>query len=210
MWEAILHGFVLALGLILPLGAQNAFVFNQGAAHGRFAKAAPVIVAASVCDTLLVSLSVLGISVVVLEHAWIQTALYGAGVCFLTYMGFAAWRSKPTSDNGEAAQPKSLGTRKQVAFAVSVSLLNPHAILDTAGVIGTSSLHYEGSEKTAFAMACILVSWLWFAGLGIAGMTAGKLDPSGKLQSVLQSVSAIVIWGCAVYLGYGFVRSLAG
>lgn len=31
MLQPIIHGFLLALGLILPLGAQNVFVFNQGA-----------------------------------------------------------------------------------------------------------------------------------------------------------------------------------
>ncbi len=29
--EAIIHGVILAFGLILPLGVQNVFVFNQGA-----------------------------------------------------------------------------------------------------------------------------------------------------------------------------------
>lgn len=33
MLQAVLHGILLALGLILPLGAQNVFVFNQGANH---------------------------------------------------------------------------------------------------------------------------------------------------------------------------------
>ncbi|EOB7095948.1 hypothetical protein NYT36_02995 [Staphylococcus aureus] len=31
MIQPVLHGILLALGLILPLGAQNVFVFNQGA-----------------------------------------------------------------------------------------------------------------------------------------------------------------------------------
>ena len=31
MVTAIIHGFILAIGLILPLGAQNVFIFNQGA-----------------------------------------------------------------------------------------------------------------------------------------------------------------------------------
>lgn len=30
MTEAIVHGMILAFGLILPLGVQNIFVFNQG------------------------------------------------------------------------------------------------------------------------------------------------------------------------------------
>lgn len=32
---AIIHGIVLAFGLILPLGAQNVFVFQQGALQPR-------------------------------------------------------------------------------------------------------------------------------------------------------------------------------
>ena len=32
-------------------------------------------------------------------------------------------------------------------FQRSVSLLNPHAILDTIGVIGTNSIQYIGSEN---------------------------------------------------------------
>ena len=38
MIQSILHGFLLAFGLILPLGAQNVFVFNQGANHKSFKK----------------------------------------------------------------------------------------------------------------------------------------------------------------------------
>lgn len=33
MLAALLHGIALAFGLILPLGAQNVFVFNQGASR---------------------------------------------------------------------------------------------------------------------------------------------------------------------------------
>ena len=33
MSEAIIHGIILAFGLIIPLGVQNVFVFNQGASQ---------------------------------------------------------------------------------------------------------------------------------------------------------------------------------
>jgi len=41
MTGAAIHGFILALGLILPLGAQNAFVLTQGNVHRRFIKVLP-------------------------------------------------------------------------------------------------------------------------------------------------------------------------
>ena len=56
MAEAFIHGFILSFGLILPLGVQNVFVFNQGALQKRFIHALPVVLTASLCDTLLIPL----------------------------------------------------------------------------------------------------------------------------------------------------------
>lgn len=198
MFEAIIHGFILAFGLILPLGVQNVFVFNQGAIQPKFPKALPVIITASLCDTLLISLAVLGVSVVVLSSYWIKTILFVGGIIFLVYMGIVVWKSKPTQLDGEQM---SVSPKKQILFAMSVSLLNPHAIMDTVGVIGTSSIKYAGTEKFAFAIACIITSWIWFAGLGIAGRLVGNLNKSGKFLLILNKVSAVIMWGTAIYIG---------
>lgn len=112
-------------------------------------------------------------------------------------MGYLTWRSRPSLDNGEKA---SFSAKKQMMFAASVSLLNPHAILDTIGVIGTSSLSYAGAEKWGFTIACILVSCLWFFGLSVAGRIMGKLDRSGSLLRSLNIVSALIMWGVAAYM----------
>lgn len=197
MLEAILHGFVLAFGLILPLGAQNVFVFNQGAAQPTLLRAMPVVITAALCDALLILLAVMGVSLVVLSVAWLKTVLYVVGFFFMVYMGYLTWISRPNI-NGE--EKERFSAKKQIMFAASVSLLNPHAILDTIGVIGTSSLSYTGSEKWGFTIACILVSSLWFFSLSVAGRMAGKLDSSGKMQRGLNMVSAIIMWSVAVYM----------
>lgn len=198
MLGVILHGFILALGLILPLGVQNVFVFNQGVVQPRFIRALPVMITASLCDTLLISLAVLGVSVIVLEYEWIRLTLFTLGICFLVYMGAATWRSKPSGQDPESA--RSFSPKKQIVFAMSVSLLNPHAVLDTMGVIGTSSLQYEGADKMIFTVVCIAVSWLWFLGLGIAGRAAGRMDTTGRLLFALNRISAVIMWGTAAYL----------
>lgn len=197
MTAALIHGIILAFGLILPLGAQNVFVFNQGALQPRFRGAVPVIITASLCDALLILLAVLGVSVIVLTVPILQTIIFSVGILFLLYMGWSIWNSDPANlSKKEAAMP----VRKQIVFAMSVSLLNPHAILDTIGVIGTSSLSYEGNEKIIFTASCIIVSCLWFIGLAIAGRTVGNFDTEGKLLRVINKISAIIIWGVAVYL----------
>lgn len=198
MFEAVFHGLILAFGLILPLGVQNVFVFNQGAIQPKFLKALPVIITASICDTLLISLAVLGVSVVVLSSFWIKTVLFVGGVIFLVYMGIVVWKSKPIQLEEEQSY---VSPKKQILFAMSVSLLNPHAIMDTVGVIGTSSIKYVGTEKFVFAIACIVTSWIWFIGLGIAGRLVGNLNKSGHLLNILNKVSAIIMWGTAIYIG---------
>jgi L-lysine exporter family protein LysE/ArgO len=197
MISAAIHGFILAFGLILPLGVQNVFIFNQGAMQPRWIYVLPVVLTASICDSLLISLAVFGVSAVVLGVAWIKVTLLLVGIFFLIYMGYTTWKSKPTS---EETTVQTFTYRKQIVFAASVSLLNPHAIMDTIGVIGTSSLSYTGTEKITFMVVCILVSWLWFFGLSIVGRLIGKMDQTGRFILLLNKVSAVIMWGTAIYL----------
>jgi L-lysine exporter family protein LysE/ArgO len=202
MTIAFIHGFVLALGLILPLGVQNVFVFNQGVLHTRFTRVLPAILTAAICDTCLILLAVLGVSVVVFAISWVKIIFLLIGIIFLLYMGWATWKATPVHSEDESKQ--IFTPRKQVAFAASVSLLNPHAIMDTIGVIGTSSLQYDGLEKFGFTVSTIIVSWIWFFGLAWLGRWMGQWDSSGRFSRILNKVSAVIIWGTSIYLATTF------
>ncbi|ABS22159.1 MULTISPECIES: LysE/ArgO family amino acid transporter [Bacillus cereus group] len=199
--EAMIHGIILAFGLILPLGVQNIFVFSQGATQPRFIRALPATITAALCDTFLILLAVFGLSVIVLQFQWLRLSLMIVGILFLLYMGYVIWKSKPTTNESN----KALSIRQQVIFALSVSLLNPHAILDTVAVIGTSALKYAGTEQIFFAIACITVSWIWFFGLTLAGTVIKNLDSTGSLINIFNKCSALFIWGTAVYLFIGLI-----
>ncbi|QOJ82945.1 amino acid transporter [Bacillus subtilis] len=173
--NAIIHGIVLAFGLILPLGVQNVFIFQQGAWQKHIWRALPAVISASVCDTLLIVLAVAGVSVIVQELPVFETVMMAGGFLFLLYMGWVTWNSRPNTSQNEK---HTFTPKKQAAFAAAVSLLNPHAILDTIGVIGTSSLQYSGLEKWLFMAACIAVSWIWFISLAIAGRLFQTIDTS--------------------------------
>ncbi|MBD8069370.1 LysE/ArgO family amino acid transporter [Bacillus sp. PS06] len=198
--QALVHGMILAFGLILPLGVQNVFIFNQGATHKKFIHALPAIITAGICDTILIFLAVTGVSMVVLNVEWLKILLFVVGLIFLTYMGLVMWRSAPEPANNVQQQHR-FSARRQITFAASVSLLNPHAIIDTIGVIGTSSLAYTGHEKIIFAISCIIVSWIWFFSLAILGRKVGQLGKSDMLLKRVNQLSAIIIWGMAIYLG---------
>jgi L-lysine exporter family protein LysE/ArgO len=194
--QALFHGILLAFGLILPLGVQNVFIFNQGAQQPSFWRSLPAVVTAGVCDTILIVLAVTGVSAIITAFSTLKLVLMIVGILFLLYMGWSIWSSKTNTETSQSSmQPK-----QQVIFATTVSLLNPHAILDTIGVIGTSSLAYSGSERVVFTLTCVAVSWLWFIGLALAGRTIGRIDSEGTILNVINKVSAIIIWCIAIYL----------
>ncbi|BDH60393.1 hypothetical protein MTP04_05230 [Lysinibacillus sp. PLM2] len=200
--EPILHGIILAFGLILPLGVQNVFVFSQGVTQPRFIKALPATITASICDTILIMLAVLGISMIVLQFEWIRLILLIGGILFLLYMGKVIWSSGAASLEGKDALP----IKKQILFALSVSLLNPHALLDIIGVIGTSAVKYNGQDQLLFTVTCIVVSWLWFFGLTIIGACLKKMQISSKVFILFNKLSALFIWGTAIYLLVGLLN----
>jgi L-lysine exporter family protein LysE/ArgO len=187
--EAIIHGFFLALGLILPLGAQNIFIFNQGANYNGLKSVAPVIIAAGCCDTFLILLAVLGVSLIFYSLPMLQVIIYVIGLVFLLYMAWTLWNEQV----GKVSQQSALSVKKQITFAMSVSLLNPHAVMDTVGVIGTNATLYHGEDKVAFTIATIVVSWIWFVLLAILGKTLHHIDKRGKWIVLLNKISSIII-----------------
>jgi L-lysine exporter family protein LysE/ArgO len=202
MVSAFIHGYLLSFGLILPLGPQNVFVFSQGATQPKLRRALPVVLTAALADTLLIVIAVLGVSAVVLTVPWVKIVLGVCGVCFLLFIGWVTWRSEVHEDDA-AKLAHDWPVRRQIIFTLSVSLLNPHAILDTIGVIGTSSLAYADAERIAFTAACIVNSWLWFCMLAVAGKLIGAIGP---VRRWLNRVSAVIIWLSAIYLVYNLTR----
>ncbi|RTE12498.1 lysine transporter LysE [Staphylococcus epidermidis] len=200
--QPLIHGLLLALGLILPLGAQNVFVFNQGANQKKISKALPVIITAGLCDTFLIVIAILGVSLILISMPTLQLFIYIIGFLFLMYMAWSLWTEKPS--NIEEIEP--MPAKKQILFALSVSLLNPHAIMDTVGVIGTSASVYDGYDKVVFSLATISVSWIWFVFLAILGRITGKIDKSGKYIVILNKVSSVIV----IIVGLIILKNIIG
>ena len=204
MIAAFMYGIILAFGLIMPLGVQNIFIFNQGARHRHFWQALPSILTASLCDTLLIVISVLGVSVAVLHIPWLKLLIFTIGFFFLLYMGWVTWHSQPATltDN------RGFSPRRQIIFALSVSLLNPHALIDSIGVIGVNALHFHGNARIAYTVACVLVSISWFFGIAITGHILHKIDSRGIWFRIINKLSALIIWLVAFYILWQLLKAL--
>lgn len=195
--HAFFYGVILAFGLIMPLGMQNVFIFNQGMTQKKWKYSLPGVLTAFICDALLIITAVLGVSVVVLSIPGVKNVIYYGGLAFLIYMGWVTWHSssEPSSGNFEP-----LSALKQIYFAASVSLLNPHAILDSVAVIGTNSLNFNGHDKWLFTIACLLVSLCWFIALSFLGRIVSRLGSSTLTMKWLNKCSALTIWAVALYI----------
>lgn len=205
MFLALIHGFILAFGLILPIGMQNGFILTQGALHKRWAQTLPTVITAGFSDTLLISLAVLGVSGAALHIAVVRYSLGVVGVVFLIYMGVMTWRKDPMN----VADPDATAwtAKRQIGFTLSISLLNPHALIDTLAVMGGSAVMYTRFlDRLAFGLACISVSWFWFFMLATAGHFFGQVAMRNASGRILNQISALMMWASAVYLGIVIFR----
>lgn len=205
MTLAFLHGYLLAFSLILPLGVQNTFVFSQGALQRRWQAALPAVLTAALCDTLLITLAVSGVSLAILALPWLAKLLSYAGLIFMAFMGWVTWKSPAADSSRGAAEAWPL--RRQVLFALSTSLLNPHAILDTVGVIGTGALAYSGQARLAFALGCVINSWIWFLALALAGYLVGNSRVAGPLKRGLNRISAVIMWAVGLQFAWHLLHA---
>jgi L-lysine exporter family protein LysE/ArgO len=48
-----------------------------------------------------------------------------------------------------------------VAQSVGLSVLNPHAVLDTVGVLGAAIVAQAAQERIMFATGAVGPSWVW-------------------------------------------------
>lgn len=164
MTPAFLTGLALGLGLIVPIGAQNVFVFGQGLDVG-LPRALWAVVAAACCDTLLIVAGAVGAAALITGVPGLRYVLLAGGAAFLAFLGVRALRTKVADVAPDA--PKVRGVRGVVARTAMVSLLNPHAIFDTVVVIGAAIAAQPRGGRLPFALGTVSASWLWFLVLAV-------------------------------------------
>lgn len=188
-------GLLLGFALITPIGAQNLFVLNQGLTVG-FPRALIAISIAGLCDTTLILLGAGGASLVLNRLPEMRAALLVCGVVFLLYLGLRSLHAQPEEIHVTTArQPVTIAFQ-----TVGVSLLNPHAILDTVGVIGTAIVAQPPATRTVFASGAVSASWLWFLILGIAGaLVQSRLTVTARVR--IEQLSGVILLAFAIVLG---------
>ncbi len=195
MLSIFVKGAVLGLGLVIPLGPQNAFLFQRATVQQRFIYLLPVLFVAILCDAFLILSAVIGVNLIDPFIKW-KSGLMLVGALFLLYMAWTMWKSSNTAE--WSSQSRVLNIWQQILYTLSISLLNPHAILDTFFVIGTVSSNYIGVEKHAFAFGCIFIDIIWFLSLTFMGFYLKKIRNGVKIIKITNRISAVIM--CVISL----------
>ncbi|NTU72415.1 MAG: LysE family transporter, partial [Coriobacteriia bacterium] len=142
-----LAGFGIGAGLIIAIGAQNAFVLRQGLKREHVALVVAVCV---VCDWVLIAAGALGFGSLVRAFPLVTAIAAWGGALFLAGYGVMSLRAalRPTVLSAADDAPDAPATVSAVLVAtLAVSLLNPHVYLDTVVLLGSVAAQYAGAER---------------------------------------------------------------
>ncbi|MGV8988252.1 MAG: LysE/ArgO family amino acid transporter [Cypionkella sp.] len=200
MFEALGHGYLTSLSLILAIGAQNAFVLRQGI---RREHVAAVVALCAISDAILIGFGVAGFGVVTEALPWIVPAMQWFGVAFLLYYG--ALRFMAARRGGEALMPIAdapapLG--RVLATCALLTWANPHVYLDTMVLLGSISTHYA-PEEAAFGAGAVAASFSFFAALGFGARLLAPVFARPKAWVVLEILVGLTMWAIAATLAFG-------
>jgi L-lysine exporter family protein LysE/ArgO len=194
-----LQGFGLGAGLIIAIGAQNAYVLRQGLKREH-----PLAIAAvcSLSDALLIVLGGAGVGSLIAATPILANGAAALGAAFLGVYGALAfrraWVGEALSNENDAPPARTL--KSALLTALAFSLLNPHALLDTVVLLGSISGQYAWDQRVWFLAGAGVASFTWFFSLAFA---AGYLAPWFRKPNtwrILDGLIGCVMWAIAASL----------
>ncbi|XAW89808.1 LysE/ArgO family amino acid transporter [Vibrio sp. CDRSL-10 TSBA] len=196
----LLQGFGFGATMIIPIGAQNAFVLNQGIKRNHHLTTATLC---SFLDIFFISLGIFGGGAILTQNEWLLALVTLGGILFLIFYGIQSLKSAFDQQQESSDKQAMLrGRRAVILGTLAVTVLNPHLYLDTIVILGSIGGQFEGSDRISFAIGTILASFVWFYSLS---MGAAKLAPTlskPKVKKVIDLVVAAVMFLIAFTLGH--------
>lgn len=198
MLATFLSGLGTGAGLIIALGAQNAFVLRQGLLRQHVL---PVVLVCIGGDILCICAGVAGMGALIRTNEWLLEFFRWGGALFLTVYGISAAR-RAASGNGsmEISEVGACSFMKAITSCLAFTFLNPHVYLDTVVLLGSIAAQYGEDLKWTFASGALTASVLWFTGLGFGARLLLPIFQNRKAWRILDTLIALVMWAIALTL----------
>ena len=196
MWQSYLNGLLVAFGLILAIGTQNAFVLAQSLRREHHL---PVAAFCVVCDALLVAAGVFGLATLLAQNPLLLSVARWGGAVFLLWYGTQALRRAFSTSSLEHSASQTARSLKAVMLsALAVTLLNPHVYLDTVLLIG--SLGAQQSVPGAYVVGAASASLMWFFTLALGAAWLAPWLARPNTWRILDLLVAVMMYAVALQL----------
>lgn len=193
-------GLMTGLGLIVAIGAQNAFVLRQGL---RREHVLAVCLTCALSDAVLIVAGVTGFRQLALLAPWLDPLLRYGGAAFLVWYGLRSLRSALRGSGAlVAGEGTQAGLRATLLTCLALTWLNPHVYLDTVMLLGTVSTRFPGAQAW-FAAGAATGSLLFFFALGYGAAWLRPLFARPLSWRVLDGLIAGVMGAIAFRLVAG-------
>lgn len=192
--NSFFQGMGVGAGLIIAIGAQNAFVLTQGIRRQHHWLIATIC---SCSDMLLIFLGAAGIGGIVAGNQALQCGAAWIGAAFLFWLGVRALRGAWTAKQLQTRSEVAVDVRTAVLTTLALTFLNPHVYIDTFLLLGSIGGQYRSIERYGFALGASVSSFLWFFALSIAGTLLAPLFQKSLAWRLLDVVIWLTMWGIA-------------
>ncbi len=198
MLAAFSSGFAISFGLILAIGAQNAFVLRQGLTRQYVTM---VVLFCAVSDAVLICAGVFGLGRLfapIMQE--FQNIIFAGAAIWLGSYGAMRINSARLQHRLIAeSDGRPCASRWQVLVSIALmTWLNPHVYLDTLLLIATLSLGLEMAGKLAFATGACLASLIFFCALGFGATRLGPLMKTARSWQIVDIVIAGIMFVLAI------------
>lgn len=185
-------------GLIIAIGAQNAFVLKQGILKNH------VFVTVLICallDALLISLGVGGFGALLTTNILLLNFAKWGGAGFLFYYGFRSFRAVFKSESLIIESgPERPTLKSTILITLALTLLNPHVYLDTVVLLGSIGAQFPPSERFFFALGAMVASFIWFFALGYGARYLETFFQKPLSWKILDFLIGCIMWAIALSL----------
>ncbi|AJE46250.1 LysE/ArgO family amino acid transporter [Celeribacter indicus] len=198
--HALLTGFFTGLGLIVAIGAQNAFVLRQGL---RRAHVPAVVLTCALSDALLICVGVFASARIAQAVPPALPLMRWGGAAFLLLYGARAARSAWRGGGHlEAARSEGQSLHAALLTCLALTWLNPHVYLDTVVLLGAVSTKFP-QARPAFAAGAMTASLAFFLALGYGARLLAPVFARDTAWRLLDAGVALVMWTIALGLVRG-------
>jgi L-lysine exporter family protein LysE/ArgO len=184
-------------GLIIAIGAQNAFVLAQGVRRNYPLQTAMVCF---LCDAALIIAGVSGCGALLASNSLVQSLATWLGVTFLAFYGGKALLSAVKGSSLPNQEAQLLSRRKLLLTTLALTLLNPHVYIDTVLLLGSIGSQFPADTRYLFAGGAITASLLWFFSLSLGASLLAPLFRHKLAWRCLDSLVCLMMWSVALSL----------